>query len=189
MHRYHQRGYNDWRCPLCNVAIYARKDACTQCKTPRVKPGDWVCRRGAPCTAEFNFASRATCRACAQPKPAACLCSAPQFQSIYVNGNHAPLGPCVRCLLPNPTPWYRPVLDAEEEKARAAGLPQEHVRYRICATGRYPTHNSLGLGEQVPMHANRWLFRTRQDVEAELKAHATLPYLKVGDARKPDWEW
>jgi hypothetical protein len=180
----------DWVCPLCDVLIFGRHDACKKCKTPKVKKGDWVCRRD-PCIAEFNFASRDSCRKCSQPKPTACVCSEPRFASIYKCGNSKPLGDCYRCLLTNPTPWYITILDEQEEAMRqsAGDVPQEHWRYRLSVTGRYQTHNTLGLGELVPMHCNEWLFRTRGDVEAELKAQSCqydprVSGLRVVDGRK-----
>lgn len=169
-----RRHRGDWLCPLCNVVIFS--DRCKKCKIPKLKPGDWVCRR-APCVSVLNFATRSMCCACTQPKPVVCVCSEPQFAHISVNGDYEKLGYCERCLCPNPTPWYVTILDALEAKMTA---PREHWRYRLSACGRHPTHNVTGLGELVPMHANVWLFNSREDVEAELKEHTDIPGLRVG---------
>jgi hypothetical protein len=174
----------DWMCPLCNVVIFGRHDACKKCKTPKLKLGDWVCRR-APCIGELNFATRTSCRQCQQPKPTVCVCSDPNFASIHTNGNYWEMGYCHRCLCPNPTPWYIAILDMEEAKLRQSGVPSEHWCYLVEATGRYQTHNIKGLARLKPMHANAWIFNTRDDLITELSVHdnTNIPNVYVKDGR------
>lgn len=176
----------DWTCPLCNVVIFGRHAACKKCKTPKLKPGDWVCRL-APCVQTFNFAWRTACLRCDQAKPDACNCTEPQYETLYVNGKFRRVGHCERCLLSNPTPWYTHALDAEEANLRKNDVPQEHWRYEVRAEGR--AHESLsGLGERVPGYSNFWWFHTRDTMEAELMCYkpGTSVRFHVLDGRSRD---
>ncbi len=155
----------DWTCPLCNTLIFGRHGACKKCKTPKIKQGDWVCRR-TPCVQEFNFASRVDCRRCHQLKPIHCVCLDPQFESLNVNGNtEKSLGACQRCLCPNPRPWFETILDRQEVTLH--DLPRH---YRIDLNGRGSGRTITGKGVLSSGYANRWLFTTREDVVAELQA-------------------
>ncbi len=180
----------DWLCPLCNVVIFGRHDACKKCKTPKLKPGDWVCRRS-PCTREFNFASRLECRKCGLAKPITCVCADPQFEKIDINGDYERRGDCERCLLPNLIPWYVFNLDKQEAIITKRGIPREYWKYSLSGPGSHPSHNKSGLGELVHQHANVWIFQTRADIETELKLHEKSSVLNIliGDGRLPNWQW
>lgn len=85
----------DWFCPLCQTTVHGRKGSCVKCKTPKLKPGDWVCR-----CRTFNFAARLDCVRCHMPKPNYCICENPGFQTMswhkyHVNGMEV----CTECNL------------------------------------------------------------------------------------------
>ncbi len=171
----------DWVCPVCNVLIHGRNAACKKCKTPRLKPGDWVCKRDR--CSEFNFRSNVKCRACKQPKPAVCVCVEPRFTSILLNGNGQPgLGYCNACLLPNPTPYWIPFINKLEVEPAANAIPREHWRYLI-----HGTKNLSGLGERLPQHRDSWYYSTREEVNAEMEAresrYISWPSIHIIDAR------
>ncbi len=171
-----RRDYNDWYCPVCEENVWASKSRCDKCKTPKLKKGDWVCRR-APCAHTFNFAARAACITCHVAKPVACVCAAPQFTNLTWGDAYERLGDCRRCLLANPGVWYMTVLDRKEEKMRAEGVTSEQWRYEIQSDDR-EVYNTLGLGVQVGIYS-AWVFRTRADVVAELALHTDHPTIKV----------